>query len=61
MPSAPGRTSWQIRGSTFRGEVGAGFGFQHRLHTDIPLSIVGGYGNGGGREHAVYVGFGGEF
>jgi autotransporter adhesin len=61
MPSAPGRTSWQIRGSTFNGEFGVGFGFAHRLNTSIPLSIVGGYGNGGGREHTGYVGFGGEF
>ena len=61
MPSAPGRTTWQIRGSTFHGEYGVGVGFQHRLNTAIPLSIVGGYGNGGGREHTAYIGFGGEF
>lgn len=61
MPSMPGRTSWQIRGSTFNGEYGVGVGFAHRLNTAIPLSVVGGYGNGGGREHTAYVGFGGEF
>ena len=60
MPSAPGRTTWQIRGSTFHGEYGVGVGFQHRLNTAVPLSIVGGYGNGGGREHTAYLGFGGE-
>ncbi len=60
-PSAPGRTTWQLRGSTFHGEYGVGFGFAHRLNTGIPLSIVGGYGNGGGREHTAYVGIGGEF
>jgi autotransporter adhesin len=61
MPSAPGKTTWQIRGSTFVNEYGVGFGFAHRLDTAIPLSIVGGYGNGGGREHTGYVGLGGEF
>ena len=35
-------------------------GFAHRLNTSVPLAIVGGYGNGGGREHTAYVGLGGE-
>jgi autotransporter adhesin len=61
MPSLPGRTSWQMRGSTFQGELGMGFGFAHRLNTSTALAIVGGYGNGGGREHTGYVGLGGEF
>jgi trimeric autotransporter adhesin len=61
MPSAPGKTTWQIRGSTFQNEFGAGFGFAHRLYTDTPLNIVGGYGNGGGNQHTAYVGVGGEF
>jgi len=61
MPSAPGKTSWQVRGSTFQSQAGFGFGFAHRLHTSTPLTIVGGYGNGGGTQHTAYVGFGGEF
>ena len=61
MPSAPGKTSWQVRGSTFQSQTGFGFGFAHRLHTSMPLSIVGGYGNGGGTQHTAYVGMGGEF
>jgi autotransporter adhesin len=61
MPSAPGKTTWQIRGSTFQSEAGFGFGFAHRLKTSVPLSIVGGYGNGGGTQHTAYVGVGGEF
>ena len=44
-----------------RVEYGVGFGFAHRLPTGTPLSFVGGYGNGGGREHTGYVGLGGEF
>ena len=61
MPSAPGKTTWQVRGSTFQSQTGFGFGFAHRLNTGIPLSIVGGYGNGGGNQHTAYVGLGGEF
>ena len=61
MPSAPGKTTWQMRGSVYHGEGGFGFGFAHRLNTAMPLSVVGGYGNGGGTEHTGYVGIGGEF
>ena len=61
MPSAPGKITWQIRGSAFQGEYGAGFGFAYRLHTAMPLTVVGGYGNGGGSQHTAYVGLGGEF
>ena len=61
MPSLPGKTTWQARASTFQGEYGVGFGFAHRLPIGTPLSFIGGYGNGGGREHTGYVGLGGEF
>jgi hypothetical protein len=61
MPSVPGHTSWQVRGSLFQSEVGFGFGFSHRLATAMPLAIVGGYGNGGGQQHTGYVGLSGEF
>jgi hypothetical protein len=33
----------------------------HRLNTAKPLYISGGYSNGGGREHIVRAGLGGEF
>jgi trimeric autotransporter adhesin len=61
MPSLPGRTTWQVRTSTFLNEYGAGFAFSHRLNTRMPLAFVGGYGNGGGRDHTGYIGLGGEF
>jgi hypothetical protein len=61
MPSAPGKTTWQLRTSVFKGEVGFGAGFAHRLDTNVPLALYGGYGNGGGREHTAYIGIGGEF
>jgi hypothetical protein len=43
MPSVPGKTTWQIRGSTFQSEAGFGFGFAHRVKANMPLNIVGGY------------------
>jgi hypothetical protein len=61
MPSAPGKITWQIRGSTFQSEYGVGVGFAYRLNTRMPLNVVGGYGNGGGNQHTAYVGLGGEF
>jgi autotransporter adhesin len=61
MPSAPGKTTWQVRGSAFHGEGGFGVGFAHRLNTAMPFTVVGGYGNGGGTEHTAYLGVGGEF
>ena len=50
----------QVRGSTFQSEYGVGFGFAYRLYTDMPLTVVGGYGNGGGNQHTAYVGLGGS-
>jgi autotransporter adhesin len=61
MPSAPGKTTWQLRASTFQGETGLGFGVAHRLNLNIPLDVIAGYGNGGGNQHTAYVGVGGEF
>ena len=61
MPSAPGKTTWQVRASTFQGEAGFGFGVAHRLNTSMPLDLIAGYGNGGGTQHTAYVGVGGEF
>ena len=61
MPSAPGKTTWQVRASTFQGEAGFGFGVAHRLNVNMPLDLIAGYGNGGGNQHTAYVGVGGEF
>jgi hypothetical protein len=61
MPSAPGKTSWAMNSAVFNGEVGLGFSMAHRLNTSVPLYISGGYSNGGGREHIMRAGLGGEF
>jgi hypothetical protein len=45
----------------FHGEGGLGFAMAHRLNTATPLFLSGGYSNGGGREHVVRAGLGGEF
>jgi hypothetical protein len=61
MPSAPGKTSWAVNTSVFRGEFGTGFSLAHRLRTAIPLAVTVAYGNGGGRENIVRMGLMGEF
>ena len=45
----------------FNGEAGLGFSMAHRLNTAVPLYFSAGYSNGGGREHVVRAGLGGEF
>ncbi|MGA7809139.1 hypothetical protein [Bradyrhizobium sp.] len=40
MPSAPGKTTWQVRASTFQGETG--FGAAHRLPAAVPLDVIAG-------------------
>jgi hypothetical protein len=61
MPSARGKTAWTMNSALFNGEVGVGFAMAHRLNTDTPLYLSGGYSSGGGREHLVRAGLGGEF
>ena len=61
MPSAPGKTSWAMNTAAFAGEVGFGASLAHRLNTAIPLYVSGGYSYGGGAQHIVRAGLGGEF
>ena len=61
MPSAPGKTTWALNSSLFQGEVGVGLSMAHRLNTGLPMYVSGGYSSGGGREHVVRAGLGGEF
>ena len=56
-PLAPGRTTFAVNGSLYRGEGGVGFAFQHRLSgTSIPVYVSGGFGSGGGTEHVGRLG-----
>jgi autotransporter adhesin len=61
MPSLPGKTTWQLRGSLYENQGGVGIGFAYRLNTSVPLAVVGGYGNGGGSANTTYLGLTGEF
>lgn len=61
MPSAAGRTSWAVNAAYFRGETATGASLAHRLNTDFPLAITGGYTYGGGSAHGGRVGLQGEF
>jgi len=56
-PSAPGRTTLAVNGSIYEDTGGVGVAFEHRFaNTGIPVYILGGYGNGGGREHVGRAG-----
>ena len=61
MPSAPGRTTWAVNGSTFQGEIGAGFSLAHRLPLSFPIAVTAAYGNGAGSAHVGRIGLMGEF
>lgn len=61
MPSAPGKTTVQVRAAAYRGETGTGITIAHRLDANLPVVLSAGYSNGGGREHIVHVGGGFEF
>ncbi|WP_407528972.1 adhesin [Methylobacterium oryzisoli] len=61
MPSAPGKTTLTVKASSYRGEVGGGFTFAHRLDTALPAVVFGSYSTGSGREHVVSGGAGIEF
>jgi autotransporter adhesin len=61
MPSEPGRTSYVLNGSTFRGEYAIGGSIMHRLSGDTPFAIGAGFSFAGNKNNAVRVGVAGEF
>ena len=61
MPSAPGRTSYVLNGTMYRGEHALGGSVMHRLNTNNPFAITGGVSYGGKKSTAVRVGVAGEF
>ena len=54
-------SSWAMNTAAFAGEVGFGASMAHRLNTPLPLYVSGGYSYGGGSQHIVRAGLGGEF
>jgi hypothetical protein len=61
MPSAPGRTSYVLNGTSYRGERAVGGSVMHRLDTKSPFAITGGVSYGGKNNTAVKLGVAGEF
>ncbi|TSC61159.1 MAG: valyl-tRNA synthetase, partial [Parcubacteria group bacterium Athens0416_74] len=55
MPSAPGRTSYVINGSTFRGEFAVGGSILHRFRGDTPVALGIGFSFAGNRNNAFKV------
>ena len=60
MPSAPGRTSWTVNTSEYRGEHALGGSLAHRFDTNIPLALHVGFSISGSTR-AVNAGLQGEF
>jgi len=60
MPSAPGRTSWNVNTTEYKGEQALGGALAHRFDTSIPLAIHVGFA-ASGSTHTVSAGLQGEF
>jgi autotransporter adhesin len=61
MPSAPGRTSYVLNGTTYRGQHALGGSVMYRLDTRNPFAVTGGVSYGGKKNTAVKLGIAGEF
>jgi autotransporter adhesin len=61
MPSEPGRISYSLNGTSYRGEQAAGGSMMYRLNTKRPFAISGGVSYGGNNSTAVRLGVAGEF
>ena len=61
FPSAPGKTSYSINGSTFRSEYAFGISLAHRLDTVNPVALTGGVTFAVGGQVGARLGIEGEF
>jgi autotransporter adhesin len=59
-PSAPGKTTLTLQSGFFENYSGVGIAFAHRLNTDMPIDIEGGFAHSGG-ENVGRVGLSIEF
>jgi autotransporter adhesin len=59
-PSAPGKTTFTLQSGFFENYAGVGVAFAHRLNTDMPIDIEGGFAHAGG-ENVGRVGLSIEF
>jgi hypothetical protein len=60
MPSAPGRTSWTMNATEYRGDQALGGALAHRFNTSIPLAVHVGFAISGSTR-TVSAGLQGEF
>lgn len=61
FPSAPGKTSYVLNGSVFRGEPAVGGSLMHRIDSDTPFAIGVGFSLAGKKNNAFRAGVAGEF
>ena len=61
MPSEPGKTSYALNVSNFRGEQAIGLSLAHRTNGDNPFAITAGASFAGGKDIGARVGIAGEF
>ncbi len=61
FPSAPGKTSYVLNGSVFRGEPAVGGSLMHRFDSDTPIAFGVGFSVAGKKNNAFRAGVAGEF
>ena len=61
IPSEPGRFTYALNGSAYRGAYAAGGSMMYRLNTKNPMAVGFGFSRAGARYGAVRVGIAGEF
>lgn len=61
FPSAAGKTSYVLNGSTFRGQAAVGGSLMHRFDTDAPVAVGFGFSIAGKKNNAFRAGVAGEF
>ena len=61
IPSEPGRFSYAINGSAYRGAYATGGSMMYRLNTAKPMALGFGFSRAGGKNSAVRFGIAGEF
>ena len=61
IPSEPGRFTYAINGSAYRGAYATGGSMMYRLPTKNPMAVGFGFSRAGGKNSAVRFGVAGEF
>ena len=61
IPSEPGKFSYAVNGSAYRGAFATGGSMMYRLPTANPMAVGFGFSRAGGKNSAVRFGIAGEF